>query len=61
MLEARWPPNDVVILGVSVVQTYRSQFSGFLKDQSFAELMDKLRTTGGFTIPTSADDQPSAD
>lgn len=48
-----WKVYDVVILGVSVVQTYRSQFSGFLKEASFAELMEKLKTTGGFTIPTS--------
>ena len=48
-----WKVYDVVILGVSVVQTYRSQFSGFLRGASFADLMEKLKTTGGFTIPTS--------
>lgn len=47
-----WKIYDAVILGVSVVQTYRSQFRGILKNNSFAELMKKLRTTGGFSIPT---------
>lgn len=47
-----WKIYDAVILGVSVVQTYRSQFRGILKNSSFAELMEKLRTTGGFSIPT---------
>ena len=47
-----WKIYDVVILGVSVVQTYRSQFRGILKNTSFADLMKKLRTTGGFSIPT---------
>ena len=56
-----WKIYDVVILGVSVVQTYRSQFSGFLKDASFDQLMEKLKTTGGFTIPTDADGKPTTD
>jgi phospholipid transport system substrate-binding protein len=47
-----WRIYDAVILGVSVVQTYRSQFRGILKNTSFADLMKKLRTTGGFSIPT---------
>ena len=47
-----WLVYDMVILGVSVVQTYRSQFAGLLKESSFADLMERLKTTGGFTIPT---------
>ena len=47
-----WKIYDVVILGVSVVQTYRSQFRGILKNTSFADLMNQLRTKGGFSIPT---------
>ena len=47
-----WKVYDVVILGVSVVQTYRSQFRGILKNTSFSDLMKKLETTGGFSIPT---------
>lgn len=49
-----WKVYDVVILGVSVVQTYRSQFNGFLKSGTYAQLLTKLRTSGGFTIPTAA-------
>ena len=55
-----WLVYDVVILGVSVVQTYRSQFSGFLKESSFADLMERLKTTGGFTIPTDEEGRPKA-
>ena len=55
-----WLVYDVVILGVSVVQTYRSQFSGFLKESSFADLMERLKTTGGFTIPTDAEGKSKA-
>ena len=55
-----WLVYDVVILGVSVVQTYRSQFSGFLKEASFADLMERLKTTGGFTIPTDDEGRPKA-
>ncbi len=47
-----WKVYDVVILGVSVVQTYRSQFNGFLKKDNFENLMVKLKTTGEFAIPT---------
>ena len=47
-----WMVYDVVILGVSVVQTYRSQFSGFLKNATYDQLFDKLKASGGFTIPT---------
>lgn len=47
-----WKVYDVVILGVSVVQTYRSQFSGILKESSMEDLLARLRKTGEFTIPT---------
>jgi len=47
-----WMVYDVVILGVSVVQTYRSQFSGFLKTGSTEDLLKKLAATGSFTIQT---------
>jgi len=47
-----WMVYDVVILGVSVVQTYRSQFSGFLKNATYDQLFEKLKATGGFTIST---------
>jgi phospholipid transport system substrate-binding protein len=55
-----WKVYDVEILGVSVVQTYRSQFDGFLKNGSFAELMEKLKTSGEFALPTGNEQQPSS-
>lgn len=48
-----WQVYDVVILGVSVVQTYRSQFNGLLKKGTIADLLVTLRTTGAITIPTA--------
>ena len=50
--EQSWKVYDVEILGVSIVQTYRSQFSGILKNQTIEDLLNKLRQTGGFTVPT---------
>ena len=40
-----WLVYDVEVLGVSIVQTYRSQFSGYLKKKSMDELMKKLRSS----------------
>ena len=34
---------DVDVLGVRIVQTYRSQFSGVLKKESLEELIERLR------------------
>ena len=48
-----WKVYDVVILGVSVVQTYRSQFNGLMKKGSIDDLLTTLRTTGAITIPTA--------
>ena len=47
-----WMVYDVKVMGVSIVQTYRSQFAGILKNQSIEDLLKKLRETGGFSIPT---------
>ena len=41
-----WMVYDVDILGVSIVQTYRSQFSGILKKKSMEQLMERIRSTG---------------
>jgi len=38
----QWYIYDVDVLGVSVIQTYRSQFSDELKKMSFDELLKKL-------------------
>ena len=37
-----WFIYDVDIIGVSIIQTYRKQFAGFLKDKSFEELLKTL-------------------
>lgn len=37
-----WLIYDVNLLGVSIIQTYRQQFAGFLKDKSFEDLMANL-------------------
>jgi len=47
-----WMVYDVKVMGVSIVQTYRSQFAGILKKQSIDDLLKMLRETGGFTVPT---------
>ena len=38
-----WRVYDVDIEGVSLITTFRSQFSGVLKNSSFAELLEKLK------------------
>ncbi len=40
-----WLIYDVDILGVSIIQTYRTQFAGILKEDSFAVLLEKLQTS----------------
>lgn len=50
--EKGWLVYDMEILGVSVVQTYRSQFAGYLKDHSPDELVERLKSKGSFTVPT---------
>lgn len=47
-----WMLYDLEIIGVSVVQTYRSQFSNELKKGGIADLIAKLGQTGGFKIQT---------
>ena len=42
----RWMVYDVDVLGVSIVQTYRSQFSGILKNESMEQLMERMRSSG---------------
>jgi phospholipid transport system substrate-binding protein len=41
----RYRVYDVVIEGISLVNNYRSQFNSILQKSSFAELMEKLRST----------------
>ena len=40
-----WLIYDVDILGVSLIQTYRSQFADILEKQDFNALIEKLKTT----------------
>lgn len=46
-----WKIYDVEIGGVSVIQTYRSQFDGVLSEGSIDDLLEKLKTDGAFVIP----------
>ena len=41
-----WMVYDVDVLGVSIVQTYRSQFSGVLKKDTMEQLMERMRSAG---------------
>jgi len=41
--EDTWLIYDVDLLGVSLIQTYRKQFSGFLKEKTFNELLIHLK------------------
>jgi len=46
-----WQIYDVEIGGVSVIQTYRSQFDGVLSTGSIDDLLAKLKSEGTFKIP----------
>lgn len=46
-----WKIYDVEIGGVSIIQTYRSQFDGVLADGTIDDLLEKLKRDGTFTIP----------
>lgn len=41
-----WMIYDVDILGVSIIQTYRTQFADILAKESFDKLLEKLKTQG---------------
>jgi len=55
---AEWRIYDVEIGGVSVIQTYRSQFDGVLSEGTINDLFEKLKTDGAFVI--SAPDEKKA-
>jgi len=38
-----WTVYDIVVDGVGLVSSYRSQFNSVLRTASFAELLDRLR------------------
>ncbi|OGG96090.1 MAG: hypothetical protein A2508_06605 [Candidatus Lambdaproteobacteria bacterium RIFOXYD12_FULL_49_8] len=52
--DTHWLVYDVEIMGVSVVQTYRSQFAGILAKGSVEDLLAKLRKQGEFSVPTGS-------
>ena len=45
-----WKGYDIEILGVSIIQTYRSQFNGVLRNGSIDDLLEKLKVAGEFEI-----------
>lgn len=49
---AEWKIYDVEIGGVSVIQTYRSQFDGVLQNGSIDDLLKKLQAEGVFVLPS---------
>jgi phospholipid transport system substrate-binding protein len=52
-----WKIYDVVIGGVSVIQTYRSQFSEVLNEGTIDDLLEKLKTDGVFVIPAPGEEK----
>ena len=48
-----WKVYDMEISGVSVIQTYRSQFDGVLSDGTIDDLLEKLKTDDAFTTTES--------
>lgn len=43
--EGQWLVYDLEVAGVSIIQTYRSQFAEILKDSSFDAFLEKLKQT----------------
>jgi len=41
----QWLIYDVDLVGVSIIQTYRQQFSGLLKEKTFDEMLALLETS----------------
>ncbi len=56
--KAGWQIYDVEIEGVSIIQTYRSQFDGVLKTGTIDDLLEKLKIVGEFTISSPSNDSP---
>ncbi|MEJ2041353.1 MAG: ABC transporter substrate-binding protein, partial [Desulfosarcinaceae bacterium] len=45
----QWRVYDMVIENVSLAQNYRSQFTSFLQNKSFSDLLEQLRQKTGQT------------
>ena len=39
----RWHAYDIIVDGVSLVKNYRSQFNSIIREDSYQELLRKLR------------------
>jgi len=42
--DGHWVATDVIVEGVSLTENYRSQFAGLLRDRSFQDLLDLMRS-----------------
>lgn len=47
----RWAVYDVVVEGVSLISSYRSQFNSIIRTSSFARLLDQLRSREARLMP----------
>jgi len=52
-----WKIYDVEIGGVSVIQTYRSQFDGVLSEGTIDDLLEKLKVDDAFVIVAPDDEK----
>jgi phospholipid transport system substrate-binding protein len=50
----RWLATDVIVEGISLADNYREQFASLLRDRTFAELLDVMRTKLGRAKPGAA-------
>jgi phospholipid transport system substrate-binding protein len=49
--DGRWGVYDVVVEGISLISSYRSQFNTIIRTSSFAGLMDRLRNREARLMP----------
>jgi phospholipid transport system substrate-binding protein len=49
--DGRWAVYDVVVDGVSLVLSYRSQFNSILRTSRFAELLDRMKSREAYVTP----------
>ena len=51
--DGRWAVYDIVVDGVSLVLSYRSQFNSILRTSRFTELLDRMRSRDAYVTPRS--------
>ena len=49
--DGRWAVYDVVVNGVSLISSYRSQFNSILRRASFAQLLERMRDREARLVP----------